>query len=122
MPYKDAGKQKAAQARHYQENRSVYDARKTANRVEQRLVNVAYMKSAKGAPCLDCQIEYPYYVMQFDHIRGTKKGNVASMAHQGVALSTLQSEIAKCELVCANCHAERTFRRKDVDAGKVISD
>jgi hypothetical protein len=51
--------------------------------------------------------------MQFDHLDSdTKIDNVASMIHDVRPLETILEEIHKCELVCANCHAERTYRRR----------
>jgi hypothetical protein len=48
--------------------------------------------------------------MQFDHVWGVKKFNVGA---DGPTRSIKQvlDEIAKCQVVCANCHAERTFER-----------
>lgn len=67
----------------------------------------------KSAPCLDCGITYPPYVMQFDHRPGVKKvANVPSMRCYN--WNKVIEEIAKCDLVCANCHAERTHLRRSV--------
>lgn len=46
--------------------------------------------------------------MDFDHVRGTKKFAISTYAH-AVSSETLTKEIAKCDLVCANCHRERTY-------------
>lgn len=85
------------------------DARETKHRVIAR--NRAAVQEAKSRPCTDCGISYPYYVMQFDHLdAGTKEFNVSA----GVTRASherLLAEIAKCEVVCANCHAERTHQR-----------
>ena len=64
---------------------------------------------AKSKPCADCGKSYPSYVMDFDHGEGDKVGNVGSMKHR-VSLTRLQEEIDKCEVVCANCHRERTHQ------------
>lgn len=71
----------------------------------------AVLRSLKDGPCVDCGIRYPYYVMQFDHVKGVKKFDIG---RGGVnrRLEVLMEEIAKCELVCANCHAVRTHLRK----------
>ncbi len=66
--------------------------------------------STKNRPCMDCNKEYPYYVMDFDHVRGTKKINLGAAASKMWALATIQAEIDKCDVVCANCHRERTFK------------
>jgi hypothetical protein len=68
-----------------------------------------YIKACKAKPCMDCGIEYPPYVMDFDHRdRSTKKFNIAVAADNNVSWDNLKTEIAKCDLVCSNCHRERT--------------
>lgn len=69
------------------------------------------IKKAKDKPCADCGNSYPYYVMDFDHVRGEKKFNLSVAARHYKSFQTLQEEIDKCEVVCANCHRERTFSR-----------
>ena len=65
-------------------------------------------------PCQDCGKYYPHWVMQFDHIEGHKKYlEVSCMVKWGYSLERVFAEIAKCELVCANCHANRTHVRKE---------
>jgi hypothetical protein len=66
--------------------------------------------AAKNQPCADCQKLYPPYVMQFDHVRGRKAFTISSKGME-VSRARLLAEIAKCDVVCANCHAERTHRR-----------
>lgn len=73
--------------------------------------NLEIIRSAKDQPCHDCGVRYPYYVMQFDHrVRSQKSFNVGA---RGPTLGEdrLRVEIAKCDIVCANCHAERTHRQ-----------
>ena len=72
--------------------------------------NRDFIKSLKEAtPCADCKKHYPYYVMQFDHLLD-KKFNIASSA--GTDRDIILEEINKCDIVCANCHAERTHGRR----------
>jgi hypothetical protein len=51
---------------------------------------------------------YPTYVMQFDHVRGVKEFEIGQAQRLQVSTARLFAEIAKCDLVCANCHMERT--------------
>jgi hypothetical protein len=65
---------------------------------------------AKSVPCSDCGIEYPYYVMDLDHLK-EKKFNLSTASSKYRSLEIVQKEIDKCEVVCSNCHRERTFSR-----------
>ena len=69
----------------------------------------AFVMEQKSKPCVDCGIKYPYYVMDFDHVKGEKVGNIGSMKS---SLLQAKLEIAKCEVVCSNCHRERTHIRR----------
>ena len=72
----------------------------------------AAIREAKDRPCADCGVRYPYYVMEFDHVNpGAKCFNVSS-GYMSFSVTRVLAEIAKCEVVCANCHAERTHRRR----------
>lgn len=90
---------------HYYRNKDQYKERAKQNRRECREL----ARKAKNVPCTDCGLRYPYYVMQFDHL-GDKIANINSMVAEG-RKKALLIEIAKCEVVCANCHAERTHSR-----------
>lgn len=68
-----------------------------------------YINKLKSKPCADCGVSYPPYVMDFDHVRGTKKMSVSRITLWG--WKELLEEVAKCELVCANCHRLRTLSR-----------
>lgn len=67
----------------------------------------AYVRSEKeGKPCADCGALYPSYVLDFDHVRGEKEFAISQ--HQTRSPEQIAVEIAKCDLVCANCHRIRT--------------
>ncbi len=61
----------------------------------------------KNKPCADCHLSYPWYVMDYDHVRGEKLFNLSVSSRMTVV--AVEEEIAKCDVVCANCHRERTF-------------
>jgi hypothetical protein len=66
-------------------------------------------KLKSTTPCADCEETYPHYVMDFDHVRGKKEQNVSAMMRKPT--KKIWDEIAKCELVCANCHRVRTYHQ-----------
>ncbi len=57
--------------------------------------------------CVDCG-NTDYRVFQFDHVQGVKHTEVSDMIRRGYALEKIISEIAKCEIRCANCHTIKT--------------
>jgi len=59
-------------------------------------------------PCVDCGGD-DILVLEFDHVRGRKKADVVKLVKQGYSLKTIQKEIAKCVVRCANCHRRRTY-------------
>lgn len=63
-------------------------------------------------PCMDCGIRYPYFVLDFDHRPGeVKRQAIAKMAGGSYKWETIEAEIAKCDLVCGNCHRIRAYGR-----------
>jgi hypothetical protein len=88
------------------ESRRLQKAWKAARRTEFRKL----LAELKGAPCADCSVPYPTYVMQFDHTSGEKAFEISRASLKTVA--EIMDEVKKCDLVCSNCHAERTYRRR----------
>lgn len=66
------------------------------------------IQQAKDKPCADCGVKYIPFVMHFDHRDpSTKFRNVSLMG--SYSKERILAEIAKCDVVCANCHAKRTY-------------
>lgn len=77
--------------------------------------NREFIKDLKNnTKCKDCGNSYQHYVMTFDHLRD-KKEDVGNMVSHGISLEKLKNEIDKCDIICANCHAERTWKRSHAD-------
>lgn len=73
---------------------------------------IEFFKELKNnKPCLDCAITYPYFVLDYDHVRGEKSFDISMAIAQGYPKSDILKEIKKCELVCSNCHRFRTAKR-----------
>lgn len=65
----------------------------------------------KGRACADCGGMFPSCVMHWDHLPGHLKIADISGMVANRKRSVVLEELAKCELVCANCHVMRTVIR-----------
>lgn len=71
---------------------------------------VAFLRDARRRPCADCGKSFPPWVMDFDHRdRSQKAFSIAAGKVLLKSRESLLAEIAKCDIVCANCHAARTY-------------
>ena len=90
-----------------------YRKRNRTNQKKWRTNRRAVLDALKaGKPCADCKVEYPPVVMDWDHVpeRGQKAFGIGRMSM--FKIERILAEIAKCDLVCANCHRMRTARRR----------
>ncbi len=71
----------------------------------------ARLLPVKTKPCLDCGSAFPPEAMDFDHVRDLKVRDISQMSL--APWVKVEREIAKCDLVCANCHRLRTQARKE---------
>ena len=92
---------------HYKRNKQQYFDKNLRSYISRR----EFIRQTKSRPCFDCGVQYPYYVMDFDHREeGVKEFELNQFVR--VTIFALKREIAKCDVVCSNCHRERTFQRK----------
>mgnify|MGYP001156516027 CR=1 FL=1 len=112
MAYKDKERQREALHEHYLRTRDERKAKNAAKKLER----LEYIRSLKERPCTDCGQSYPHWIMEFDHCRGEKKFCVGDGYYRLASPDVLEAEIAKCDVVCANCHRDRTWRRQQEGA------
>ena len=80
-------------------------------------VNVkAYVRREKvrRGSCIDCGLVCTpnnTFVFDFDHRDPTIKSFTISQKVNDVAQADLDAEMAKCDLVCSNCHRYRTHKQ-----------
>ena len=94
---------------HYRANKQRYvdsAARRKKAQLEERLVFL--MDYFRDHPCADCGETDPV-VLEFDHLRDKKFAIAVGIRNRN--WSDVLDEIAKCEVVCANCHRRRTAKR-----------
>ena len=94
---------------HYAANRQRYidsaGRRKRALVAERIDFLISYLREH---PCVDCGETDPI-VLEFDHLRDKKFGIAAGLRDR--EWQSVLDEMAKCEVVCANCHRRRTAKR-----------
>jgi hypothetical protein len=123
MPLKDPDARRAYHREYmrqwYENNRDIHLERvkKTALLRRQRMNE--FIDSCKRCPCVECGGCFPTFVMDFDHVRGTKVAIVSRLGGNRASPARVAAEIAKCEVVCSNCHRLRTYlRRKGLEASR----
>jgi hypothetical protein len=84
-------------------------ARATAERAAANLAFLAAFKVEQG--CVDCGYNAHAAALDFDHLPGVAKVRGLSRMHT-CSRAVVLREVAKCEVVCANCHRVRTWARK----------
>ncbi len=106
MAYKNIEDQRAASKRHYLINKQSYLDK---NKKYRQSIHDFVKNIKENASCVDCGMKYPYYVMDFDHLEDKDFG-VSYLMSTG-RIKALKNEIKKCEIVCSNCHRQRTYKR-----------
>lgn len=97
---------------HYRKNKQYYVDKASKYSTENYFdVNTAKIRELfESSGCTDCDIT-DWRVLEFDHVPGQDKlGNISTMA-RNYPWVKVQAEIDKCEIVCKNCHALRTYER-----------
>lgn len=77
-------------------------ARTDKNRTQVTLIK-------ESTPCMDCSLYFRGYVMEHHHRPDEIKiADISKMCSRVSDFTKIQAEIDKCDLLCANCHRERT--------------
>ena len=85
---------------------------KEIERVKTRqAATLEFLRDLRRRPCADCGLTFPPWVMDFDHRDPRAKSFSLAAGHALLkSRELLLAEIAKCDIVCANCHAVRTYK------------
>jgi len=89
-------------------NRCLY-VKYTRPLVEQKTKEIHEYQMEKG--CMDCGYNAHPAALEFDHVSGKKLFNIGEEVGNR-SREKLWEEIAKCDVVCANCHSIRTANRR----------
>lgn len=61
--------------------------------------------------CVDCGYTSFGPALDFDHLPGTEKSFNIGQGMRHMKWDAIIEEMLKCEIVCANCHRVRTWKR-----------
>jgi ssDNA-binding Zn-finger/Zn-ribbon topoisomerase 1 len=111
----------ALEARRKSQRRANGTLKNTPRRVAQRDREDRardFLLALRDRPCLACGKTFPPFVMQFDHRDASAKKFLVCRTRLS-SRNRILEEAAKCDIVCPNCHRDRTFRRRSTQAGVV---
>lgn len=114
MPSNDPEYQKRYIRKHYQENKQYYKTKTRLRNAKVVSFNRKVVNRYKTyVGCIDCGYNRHSQALHFDHVRGIKRKDISRMVSEAFSLKTIKDEIRKCEVRCANCHAEVTSLRRE---------
>lgn len=98
---------------HYEQNREYYlHKARTRNRQTTLDVKKWILDYLATHPCVDCG-NSDIRVLEFDHRDPLEKcAHVSVLVTTGYSLRTVQKEVDKCDVRCANCHSIRTREQR----------
>lgn len=101
---------RAATKQHFLLHREKYDNRsKKAWKQRQKENQEKILQYLLAHPC-PCGESDPV-VLQFDHRDRTKKRKEISVMIRTYSWKTIEIEIAKCDVLCSNCHLRKTSKQ-----------
>jgi 5-methylcytosine-specific restriction endonuclease McrA len=112
MPWSDDPEYRRAYHRQY--HQTWYVARKEKRQAQiyaWKLQVQQFVQDLKeSAKCADCGEGHPA-TLDFHHIKSEEKVfNIADAIRQGYSIARIKTEIAKCIILCSNCHRIRHWQ------------
>lgn len=95
-------------------NRECYNrhraARKAQNRTARHNRRKWFHELKATKKCANCPETHPY-CLEFHHLNPKDKvDHVGGMANSTWSKKKILAEIAKCQVLCANCHRKQTYK------------
>lgn len=117
MPAKDPEKRRATVRAWYARTKHLHGpkdaARRKANReAQKRAIGAWYVELKASLVCGRCSEDHPG-CLQFHHADPTKKEiSVSDAVRRGWSRERIHTELRKCEVLCANCHAKHHAKER----------
>lgn len=97
---------------HYLANKDIYKKRaRDFSKIQIDSNRENLYKYLEEHSCVDCGEKDPI-VLQLDHVRGKKRGDVSKMVRSCYSWKSISEELDKCEVRCANCHSRKTAKQQ----------
>lgn len=106
---KELGCSKSTIAYHCGEGQKTKTRERTQRIRRQTAYELREYKESQG--CLDCGEKYPHWMLDFDHKPGYDKVGSPIQVAAAFNIQKGWDEVAKCDVVCPNCHRIRTHLR-----------
>lgn len=104
---------------HYNNNKTYYIEKASRNNKNYKLLAIKLIIQEFSRGCIDCGNK-DIRVLEFDHLKD-KSENISSLLGKSASIDKIKKEIAKCEVVCANCHNIRTSIRANDWRARYVS-
>lgn len=90
-----------AKRKHYESNKAVYRER---SKERKKGITEWFNEYRSHLKCEECPENHPA-VIDFHHLDGDQKEvEISRAVHNSWSIEKIQSEIAKCKVLCSNCH------------------
>ena len=108
MPLKDLGKRREYQKLYHKKTWQQRRQKHIENKNLRRRALAKWLLEYKlGLKCSNCSENDPR-CLDFDH-QGNKFKAVSTLVSEAWSKKRVMDEIAKCKVLCANCHRKKTF-------------
>jgi hypothetical protein len=115
MPFKDPEQRRIKQAEYsrnyYEKNRKTVISKINHNKRANRAWFASYKKTLS---CIECGENHPA-TLDFHHVDSKNaKKKVNDLVSDGHAKPRILAEIAKCVVLCANCHRKHHHNKREI--------
>ena len=110
---RDQAKRRAAWTRWYEKNKLAYNMYCIEKKAARKIRRKVWLTGLKSNLCCRVCGEQRLVCLDFHHIDPTTKKHCISRMHAHYSQEKIEQEIAKCEVLCANCHRVLHYGAED---------
>lgn len=103
MPARDVLVKRATWKKWYNSHKDIHISRVRTLDQKYLLQVRTFIDSVKEKGCAKCGFQHPA-ALDFHHVSEDKETSIATVFQKKWSLARVQKEVAKCILLCANCH------------------